>query len=387
MRPFRLHFALLSTLAGSVFLAACGGESLAGKTTTTTNGGLVALGPDGAARPGCVALAARGWDALSGRPVGVDTLRSDADGRIEVPEGISFLEIRDSSAPLGARVLPGGALDKIRREVRLDTLREVRGTWPDRAGTGGERLVLDSSFQTAAVRGSDGAFTFPAVPAGRYQLSLDPGQGPIRPMGSFVLSKAERRFEGPGNVVIADDTTGSPLWIDDFEAASKRSLLGANIPGASPWYMWWMGVQMSLPTSVEPDSIPRAIGLDSTRPGKVFHARFVSQDASAWVALGLTNLRIDLRARRQVCFAYRTDGSLRVEFQMDSVGNTRPTLLSSLPSSGSWIDTCLATSAFAPVSDTPDSLSTWPNFARRVLVIQFSALTGSFLDLDDIRLR
>ena len=52
--------ALLAALCASGLLSACGSDSVAGKTTTTGNGGgIVALGPDGRPLAGCLALTAR----------------------------------------------------------------------------------------------------------------------------------------------------------------------------------------------------------------------------------------------------------------------------------------------------------------------------------------
>jgi len=165
-------------------------------------------------------------------------------------------------------------------------------------------------------------------------------------------------------------------------------MLRSSYPAVSPWFVWAVDADLILPGSAEPDSIQRAIGPDSTRSGKVFHARFAPTGSNAQVAVGITNLEIDLRARGEVCFAYRADGPVQVEFQRDSVSGVRPSLSATLPPASQWNDTCASTSDFVPGTDTPDSLATWNAFARRVLVIQFSASSpATFLDLDDIRLR
>jgi hypothetical protein len=99
-------------------------------------------------------------------------------------------------------------------------------------------------------------------------------------------------------------------------------------------------------------------------------------------------MEIALSARSQLCFSYRTDTLLKLEFQRDSVGSVRPTLSSTLPSSQQWRDVCVATSGFVPDPDTPDSLKLWSAFGRRVLTLEFQTPSGgTFLDLDNIRLR
>lgn len=383
-----VHLIVLAlAIAGFV---SCGDETVAGKTTTTTNGGgVLALGPDGSPIAGCIALAARGWDPVRGIPGSVDTAWSDSNGVIALPqESYLFVEIRDGSRRLGSRVSALQGIDEIRQVIRLDTLRRISGRWPDRSGIAQGRLFLDSSFHSAALVDDDGAFVFEGVPEGVYSLILDAESAALRRMGVVRLERENVRFEGSGNVVLVGDTTGSPLWIDDFEAGSFWPMLHSAMPTVSPWFVWSMGSQMSVPGSGEPDSIPRAIGPDSSRPGSVFTARFATTDPAAQVAVGITNMQLDLRSRDQVCFAYRTDDSLRIEFQRDSVAGIRPTLSTSLPPSVLWRDTCARTSAFVPNSDTPDSLAGWNDFARRVLVIQFGVGSGSsFLGLDDIRMR
>jgi len=384
-----LHGALATLFAG-LFAACGGGESLAGKTTTTTNGGdLVALGPDGRPLPGCVALAARSWNPATGTPGVVDTLHGDSTGVVRLGEGnYAFVEIRDSAGNLGARIAGLRLSDRNPRHVGLDTLRLLQGRWADRAGIAKGRLFLDSSFQTASLLVEDGSFTFEKVPSGDYRLALDADAKPVRPMGTVRLGSGAVRYTGSGNVVLTGDTTRSPLWIDDFESGSVWPSLKTSLPGVSPWYMWWTETDMTLPFSADPDSVLTAIGSDSTRPGRTFHARFTTTGTNALIAAGITNMELDLRGRSQVCLAYRTDSPLRIEFQRDSVSGIRPTLMSSLPPAPQWRDTCASISDFLPTSDTPDSLKTWSGFGKRVLVIQFVASTGAtHLDLDDIRMR
>lgn len=383
-----LRLALVPLLAG--LLASCGGDRLAGKTTTTSNGGdLVALGPDGAPLAGCVALAARSWNPETGTPGVVDTLRGDASGTIALDrEAYAFVEIQDGAGALGASLRRVLVADGDRRTIPLDTLRELAGRWADRAGVAQGRLFLDSSFQSASLSDSNGSFRFARVARGTYDLKLAADTGSVRSMGSIRLDRGAVRYTGSGNVLLEGDTTLSPLWIDDFESGTYWPLLRPSVRGVSPWFMWWTETDMILPTATAPDSILAAIGPDSLRPGRTFHARFQTTGGNALIAAGITNMELDLRARREVCLSYRTDSPLRIEFQRDSVGAIRPVLSSTLPAAPAWRDTCAATADFVPASDTPDSLSTWDAFARRVLVIQFVASTGAtHLDLDDIRLR
>lgn len=379
----------LAFLAGA-FLVACGGDSVAGKTTTTTNGGdLVALGPDGTPQAGCIALAARSWDSARSRPGIVDTLRSDGEGRIALGGyAYAFVEIRDPSGRLGARVLRPRVDDGFRQTVALDSLLPLSGRWSDRASIGIGSMVLDSSLAGSASLGPDGAFLFRDVAPGTYGLILEGDGRPPRPFGSVHLHAAGARYLGSGNVILDRDTTGSPLWIDDFEPGRMRPLLRSALPDASPWFVWSTWADMVRPATADPESVLAAMGPDPTRGGSTFQARFTTTGPGAWVALGITNLEIDLSVRRDVCLGYRSDAPFVVEFQRDSIAGQRPSFWDTLPPAPRWRDTCAALSSFTPGTGTPDSLATWKAFGRRVLVIQFLASNGAtYLDLDDLRLR
>lgn len=387
LRPW-ITAALLPLLTGLV--SSCADNRVSGTTTTTSNGGgVVALGPDGKPLSDCIALAARTWNPVTGKPGLVDTLRSTADGIFLIEEGsYAFLEIHNPNRTLGAWFAPAYPLGDSLQSLQLDTLRNVRGRWPDHAGVIKGRMLLDSSFQTAALGPTDGSFSFDNVPMGRFKLLLDTGATAPHAMGTLQLQRRDVRYQGSGNILIYGDTTGSPLWIDDFETGDIWPLLKTTVPRLSPWYMWWTETDMVRPTSNVPDSIRGAIGPDSNRTGKSIHARFTTTGPSGQVAIGITNMEIDLRDRSLVCFAYRADAPLRIEFQRDSLPGIRPTLSSTLPLASAWRDTCAMIADFTAGSDTPDSLKAWSDFARRVLVIQFSTSAGAtYLDLDDIRLR
>lgn len=332
----------IATLLG-VILVACGSDSLAGKTTTTTNGGdLVALGPDGAPLAGCVALAARSWDTALSQPGPLDTLRGDSLGRISLGgEAYAFVEIRDASGALGARVLLPRVDDGFRQPVSLDTLRDLSGTWADRKGISNGSLVLDSSLVSAATLLPDGGFTFRSVAPGTYGLLLQESTRPARPFGEVHLGAGSRgvRYTGSGNVVLTGDTTGSPFRIDDFEPGGLRPLLRSAQPDASPWFLWWTRANMVRPATSSPEDILSAIGPDTSRGGTSFQARFATTGVDAWVALGITNLHLDLGARREVCLGYRTDAPMVIEFQRDSLAGQRPTFWDTLPPAPQWRDT------------------------------------------------
>jgi len=384
-----VHLVVLAlAIAGFV---SCGDETVAGKTTTTTNGGgtLLAVGPDGQPLSGCVALAARSWDPVRGVPGPVDTLRGDAVGKILLArDDYSFLEIRDGSGELGAWIKRVVVPDGNRQVVPLDTLRRIQGHWPDRSTIAQGRLFLDSSFHSAALLDDDGAFVFEGVPDGAYSLILDAEPAALRRMGVVHLDPGSLRFEGSGNVVLAGDATGSPLWIDDFETGSVFPMIHGVVPGVSPWYVWASLATTILPASTEVDSIRRAIGPDPDRAGNSFHFRFSTNDPYSWVAVGITNMEMDLSPRARLCFAYRSDSLLRIQFQRDSVGMARPTVSASVPSSREWKDVCIATADFLADTGTPDTLKSWDRFGKRVLVLEFQVPSGgTFLDLDDIRMR
>lgn len=376
--------------AGAIVLLSCGQDTVAGKTTTTSNGGdLLARGPDGRPLAGCIALASRSWNQVSGSPGTIDTLRGDSAGRIRLDHDLyAVLEIRDATGFLGAAIRKLAVAQGENQAVALDSLRPMAGRWADHAGIARGRLFLDSSFQTASLAATDGAFRFERVPPGVFTLMLDADSQSVRAMGSVRLQAGEVRYQGSGNVVIEGDTTRSPLWIDDFESGRIWPMLLPSVPAVSPWFMWWSGANMTVPVSVDPDSILGAIGPDPTRGGRTFQAKFTTTGANSWVAAGITNMRLDLRSRSQVCLGYRTDAPFKLEFQLDSIDGVRPTVSATLPAAIQWRDTCVATSSFLPDPGTPDSLRTWNTFARRVLVIQFLASAGAtHMELDDIRMR
>lgn len=390
MKARRFLASLRFAACAGAILASCDHENLAGKTTTTSNGGgLVATAPDGRPLAGCVALAARSWNPSEGVPGIVDTLPGDSSGTIRFGgRSYAFVEIRGAGNVLGARILrPSGLDDGNVPVVRLDTVRRVEGRWADRSGAGRCRIVLDSSFQSAYLR-DDGGFVLESVPVGEFALSLDEDDRELRPMGRLRLDPGDLLYLGSGNVLVSGDTTDSPLLVDDFESGRIWPMLKPSHPGVSPWYMWWQDASVSLPASNDPASIPTAIVYDPVRGGKVFQSRFSTNGPNALIAVGITDMEIDLRARSRVCFAYRVDAPLRVEFQRDSVSGGRPMLGATLPAAPSWRDTCVPVSGFLPGSDTPDSLKTWDSFARRVLVIEFGTSAGATsLGLDDVLLR
>jgi len=380
--------AFLAIIVG--FLFSCGNDTVTGKTTTTSNGGgVLALGPDGRPIAGCIAFAARSWNPLVGSPGIVDTLRSDSSGTIQLSQSTyAFMEIHDSSLVLGSSTrridVPAGS----RWTIVLDSLGTVRGRWADRASIADGRLFLDSSFHSTRLPEADDSFDFDKVPIGDYEVMLQAsGQAP-RPMGEVFLGPSGVRYLGSGNIVLTGDTTGSPLWIDDFESGTEFPLLHRSVPTVSPWYVWATSATLTLPVSSRPDSLLQAIGPDSTRPGRSYHSRFTSSSPYSWVALGLNGMEIDLRSRSMLCFSYRSDTLLKIQFQRDSVATVRPALSATVSSSLQWRDVCVATSGFAANSDTPDSLATWNAFGRRVLALEFQTPAGgTFLDLDDIRMR
>jgi hypothetical protein len=132
----------------------------------------------------------------------------------------------------------------------------------------------------------------------------------------------------------------------------------------------------------------KAIGPDSLRPTNAYHSRFAATDPFATIGLGLTRLHFDVSARDQFCFRYRSDTAVTVQFQRDSVEGVRPSTSATLPSSLLWRDACVATSSFVPGADTPDFLKIWTAFGSSILTLEFHVPAGgTFLDLDDIRMR
>ncbi len=383
------HFLGLFTAGLAWFLASCESNSVAGKTTTTTNGGtVVALGPEGQPLPGCVLLAARQWDIPTSKPAWVDTAFGDSAGIIQLPqEAYAFLEIRNAAKGLGAWSKRIFIQEGDRQTIHLDTLREIHGHWTEGSGTAEGRMLLDSTFHSALLE-ANGSFSFTGIPKAKYSLVFDADTGALRPLGTVILEDGITRFEGNGNVTLTSDTTVPPLWIDDFESGTTLPMLFQSQPAMSPWYTWTTQMEMTLPVSSQETDMLQAMGPDSTRNGKVFHARFTGTGDFGWFALGLTGLALDISAYSKVCFSYRTDTLLYVVFQRDSVSGVRPALSSTLPSSLQWRNACLATASMTPDPETPDSLVTWKVFGRKVLAIEFQIpIGGTFVDLDDIVFR
>lgn len=376
-------------LAGVASLWGCGGDSIAGKTTTTTNGGgVAAVAPDGRPIAGVVVFAARSWDPVSGTWGEVDTLRGDSAGHVLLPTGrYAFVEFRDRAHVLGAWSKGVVVGEGPTRVWVLDTLRSVRGLWADRAGVGSGRLYLDSSFHSVALQDSGDRFDFGAIPVGAYDMLLASEGRPRRFMGLVRLEANARQYLGSGNIILEQDTSGSPLWIDDFESESPGPLLRRSLPQVAGWYVWSSLMNVSLPTSSSDSSMNLAIGPDSLRPSNAYHSRFEATAPYAWIGLGLTRLHLNVSARDHFCFRYRSDTAVTVQFQRDSVGGVRPSTSATLPSSLPWRDACVATSSFVPAADTPDSLKTWTAFGRSILTLEFHVPAGgTFLDLDDIRM-
>lgn len=381
-----------AALVGALALVSgCGGDSVAGKTTTTTNGGggVVARAPDGRPLAGALVLAARTWDSARGVWGAIDTLHCDAAGTVLLPtDRYAFLEIRDRSQQLGAWIkaveVPEGSV----RSLTVDTLRPLRGQWADRATTRAGRFYLDSSFHSADLGDLGTSFDFGRVPVGVYTLRLEGAGGDRRPMGTVLVEPSDLRYVGSGNVVLEGDTTGSPLRIEDFEADPPVPLLRGSVPQVAGWYVWSTLMSVSLPTSSSDSTMRLAIGPDSLRPSRAYHSRFLATSPDGRIGFGLTRLHLDVGGRGSFCFRYRSDTSVTVQFQRDSLAGGRPAAIGTLPSSPAWVDACLATSDLVPNGETPDSLKTWSAFGKAILTIEFHAPAGgTYLDLDDIRMR
>lgn len=349
----------------------------------------MARAPDGRPLADALVLAARTWDSVRGTWGEVDTLRSDATGTVILPnDRYAFLEIRDRTNLLGAWIkrveVPEGSF----RTWTLDTLRSLRGTWPDRATTGAGRFYLDSSFHSTDLGVVETSFDFGRISPGVYDLRLDAAGNDPRPMGTILMGSTGVRYTGSGNILLDGDTTGSPFWIEDFEADPPAPLLRKSVPQVAGWYVWSTLMEVAQPTSSSDSAMRLAIGPDSLRPSRAFHARFLATSPDARIGLGLTRLHLDLSRRGGFCFRYRCDSSVAVQFQRDSVGGGRPAMMGDLPSSTGWVDACLATSDLVPNAQTPDSLKSWDAFGKSVLTIEFHVLAGgTYLDLDDIRMR
>lgn len=381
IRRLAVACGVLLALAG---LSGCGNDSVAGKTTTTGNGGgLVAVGPDGQALAGCLVLAARSWDPVHGVPGVVDTLRSDADGLVRLPlESYAFVEMRDERRSLGAWKRRVSFAQDQRQVLRLDSLHAIRGRWKDASGG---RMGIDSSFQASGI-GTDGGFSFTQVPKGNWMLRRWK-DGMANAVGVLRVSAADVGCDGCGNVSVAMDTSLAPLWIDDFETGSNLPRLHASVPSVSPWFLWWVETDMILPDSNDGASISKAIRADSVRAGNSFHGRFAPRSSDAWIALGLTGLQLDWSGRQELCFGYRSDTALKIQLHRDSVGSLRPTMTAWAPASRTWRDACLPLVAFAPEANVPDSLRAWTAFGRRILGFEFQSPGGTYLDLDDVLVR
>lgn len=382
--------ALGALAALAALFAACGGDSVAGKTTTTTNGGgVAAFASNGRPIAGALVLAARSWDPDRGTWGVVDTMRTDSAGFASLPvERYAFLEIRERTHALGAWsrriVVPEGST----RVWILDSLRPLRGTWADRAGSAPGRLYLDSSFRSTDLNETGTSFDFGTVPVGTYELVLSTTDRGPRSMGSVSREPGAVRYLGSGNIVLDGDTTGSPLWIEDFESDYTGPLLRRSVPQVAGWYMWSNLMTVTLPTSSDDSDMRKAIGPDSLRPSGAYHSRFEASSPDASIGFGLTRLHMDLSGRSRFCFGYRSDTTVTVQFQRDSIGATRPATSTTLSPSSQWRDVCVATSDFVPNPVTPDSLKAWTEFGKSILTLEFHVPAGgTYFDLDDVHMR
>jgi hypothetical protein len=385
----KLKNCLTTAWIATGLLTGCGNDEVAGRSTTTTNGdGVIAIGMDGTPRHSAYALFISQWDSIRGTAIGIDTVRTDANGILRIPKTrFTFVEIQDPLDSTALWMHSGDLFPGNLTPVRLLTTHTLKGRWLDFLTEPGARVYIDSSLRSSPL-GPNGEFRFDNMPQGTHALRLANAKGSTRPMGLFNLSGVGIVYSGAANLSITGLQTPAPFWIDDFEAGSVFPMAKSGIPNLTRWYMLVVNSTLSQPRSTQMDTLREAFRYDSARGSRVFETKYITNPDFATVGLGSHGYHSNLLERTEFCLAYRSDRAIQIQLHRDKVGDSTPMFKVNLDSSLVWKDACVRFSDFKKATGTPDSLGTWSTFGRDILTIHILGSVGStYLGLDDIRIR
>jgi hypothetical protein len=139
------------------------------------------------------------------------------------------------------------------------------------------------------------------------------------------------------------------------------------------------------PSGTDSLSVRSAIRTEAARVGHFLSFSFRADSAASYVAAQVSFPAMDLRARRNLCFQYRSDRRVKVELLGPDTTSGAPGFSLYVPASAAWADTCVEVSDLMAQPQNAASVSTWSAFAFRVRTLQFLATSGSsYLGLDDI---
>lgn len=108
--------------------------------------------------------------------------------------------------------------------------------------------------------------------------------------------------------------------------------------------------------------------------------------ANSWVAAQLVPVTWNLSRADSLCFDYRSDAGLIVEFLRQYIHDPDWGAFLDVPASKSWNSICLDLQKVRYYSAVPDSLQEWSHYADWVVQMQWVGKgNGSYLELDNIR--
>ncbi len=361
----------------ALLLLGCADDQVAGKSTTTGNG-LLPLDESGRVVMGVTARGAHGWDTATQRPTDTTRLLQRADGWIDLEGNAwAFVELRDSSGTRGSLIRR--ISDATTLELSLQPALSLQARWLDHATFPGSRALAESSFTASAVDDSGNWTIEGFVPEGT-RLGFATPSGAFLPAGRLAntsLLDLSLNLSLPSGPL--------PLVVDDFEGSPPTPRLAQAWPGTSRWHLFPRVATLLDPSGTDSLSVRSAIRTEAARVGHFLSFSFRADSAASYVAAQVSFPAMDLRARRNLCFQYRSDRRVKVELLGPDTTSGAPGFSLYVPASAAWADTCVEVSDLMAQPQNAASVSTWSAFAFRVRTLQFLATSGSsYLGLDDI---
>ncbi|MFC1584066.1 hypothetical protein ACFL5V_00815 [Fibrobacterota bacterium] len=393
--PEAVYLWVISAVLGGAVLQGCLNslDPQAGKTSETTNGVSVSVvDTAGAPLPGAVLtrIAVRDWAERirSNLPVSSDTLEANSEGRIFIDS--SLLEegnFEVTAGTLGAHrelltLAPGDT------SVTL-TLRPLK---PYSLVLSSDSMNIErvrfAGSSYAGTRDSSGlnVYTIPRAAAGQYALV-----GQFQSGTASTLSPLKSvAFSGSQSALDSIRFNAHEILLEDFGDNNNRPVI-SSIWEDSRWMLntdtsEGGNSQILSPVSQSPEDFSNAVSATEAYRERSLRVDYSLDDNHQYpfveTIMSLGGTVYDMTSVTSLEFAARGDGILEVVFSV------RP------GSGGTWANYQVSlTDTWQTFQVPTDSLLTpqglpvdWQDQGRYVTSLSFSALSGSFFALDDIRL-
>ncbi|MEN9354868.1 MAG: Carboxypeptidase regulatory-like domain [Fibrobacterota bacterium] len=405
-RPRRIRSLALGCILP--LLAACGDtRSVGGTGSETTALGARVLQIDGSPAPGVkvklIDLEQWGRRTVSDSSAAVDSVATDSSGQFRfegMPPGEYALEILDRDAAIhqGNLAIPftGGASPL--PDLRMQRVARLSGTVRC-AGSRPVRVLLAGTGISAKVD-SVGAFSFPAIPPGDYDIlvALSDAQG-------FSWQRAGRVEVAPGQTLAGLDLNvdSRRVLIDDFDDGDRFSLLRQLLRGG--WWYYHDDSAYGGTSRLEPVTAEKNLGLATTDSsawaGRSLHAQFrigstgttqfalIGVEVAPRRALQTAKGWVDLGSMDSLVFMAKGSGRVRIQFttrRMQELTGGTVQFEASFAPTDTWTRVAIPRNAILLPSNPKVASLAWSEAAPQVGTIQFLVNKDTELWLDDLTL-